>query len=105
MSRRSGTVHLEDLLGRRVHDANGQVVGRIVEFRGERRRSGELEVIECLLGPGAFLERLAIVNRLIRRRAPKVIVARWDQIDLSRPHRPTLTCTRGQLKIEHPHSR
>jgi hypothetical protein len=96
-------VRLEDLVGRRVLDRAGRSVGRIGEVRAERRGNVH-EVTEYLLGSGAFLERLAIVTRLFGRR-PRVLVARWDQIDIRRPEAPRLTCEASELKVEHDHSR
>jgi sporulation protein YlmC with PRC-barrel domain len=94
-------VRLEDLLGRRVTDAQGAVVGRIGEVRAERRGDAH-EVTEYLLGSGALLERLSIAGHLFKRQT-HIIVARWDQIDISRPDAPRLTCAADELKIERPH--
>jgi hypothetical protein len=90
-------VRLEDLVGRKVRTEEGHVVGRIEEVRAERREDGEHEVTEFHLGTGALLERWAIVARALGRR-PTVIVARWDQLDISRPASPALTCPPGELK-------
>lgn len=95
MTRRT-LVRLEDLLGRRVRTADGDVVGRIEEVRATRRHD-EHVVTEYLLGPGALLERLALVQRLFGRRS-RTLIARWDQIDIHRPDRPMLTCTVNELK-------
>jgi sporulation protein YlmC with PRC-barrel domain len=93
-------VRLEDLLGRRVVDAHGTIVGRIGEVRAERR--GDVhEVTEYLLGSGALVERLSIVRRLLGRRA-RVVVVRWDQMDLHHPEAPRLTCAASELKVEAP---
>ena len=94
-------VRLEDLLGRRVIDAQGAAVGRIREVRAEPRGDAH-EVTEYLLGSGALLERLSIVGRLVGRRTREIVV-RWDQIDISRPAAPRLTCTVGELRVERPH--
>jgi len=91
-------VRLEDVIGRKVRTADGAVVGHIEEVRAERR-GDDHEVTEYLLGSGALLERLAMVKRLFGRPA-RMIVARWDQIDIHRPDRPTLTCRVEELKRE-----
>jgi hypothetical protein len=93
-------VRLEDVIGRRVRTAEGRVVGRLEEVRAARRANGEYEVTEYHLGPGALLERLAIVRRIFGRRA-RMIIARWDQIDIHRPDAPTLTCGLEELQHDH----
>ena len=98
MTRRRRFVHLEDLLGRRVVGKDGGRVGRIEEIRAERR-GDEYEVSEFLLGPGALLERLSVVHRLFRR-DPRTFVARWDQMDLTSPEHPRLTCSVSDLKVK-----
>jgi hypothetical protein len=97
--KRRQLVHLEDLLGRRVETENGALVGRIEEVRAERR-GNDYEVTEFLLGSGALVERLSIVTRVFGSR-PRTLVARWDQIDISRPTAPRLTCAIDDLKVEH----
>jgi sporulation protein YlmC with PRC-barrel domain len=89
-------VHLEDLLGRRVRATNGRVVGRIEEIRAERH-GDQHEVTEILIGPGALLERLAVVNWLLSRR-PQLRIARWNQIVLDPVQDARLTCAVSELK-------
>ncbi len=94
MTRRRTFVRVEELLGCRVRADDGGDVGRIEEIRVERR--GErYEVTELLLGTGALFERVAM--RWFRRKT-SMLVARWDQVDISRPGSPRLTCRRGELK-------
>ena len=97
MRRRSRIVRVEDLVGQRVRTAAGDVVGRIEDIRVERR-GDEHEVTEYLLGSGALAERLGIGQRFGRH--SKKLVARWDQMDIHRPERPTLTCPVEELKRE-----
>jgi sporulation protein YlmC with PRC-barrel domain len=85
--RRRRVLYLHDLLGRRVVDAKGEPVGRIEEVRAERR-GDDLEIAEYLLGPGALRQRLAMTFR----RGPRPIAVRWDQMDISDPEHPRLTC-------------
>jgi len=89
-------VRVQDLLGRPVRTLDGQVVGRIEEVRAERR-GDDHELIEYWLGTGALLARLALTPRLFGRRHPRLI-ARWDQLDIREPSRPTLTCPVEELK-------
>jgi hypothetical protein len=91
-------VRVEDLIGQRVRESSGRVVGRIEEIRAEQR-GDRYEVTEYHLGTGAMLERLAIIRHLFRLRSD-AIIARWDQIDIQRPDAPVLTCPIEELKHE-----
>ena len=97
MTRRR-VVRVEELLGRRVFADDERAIGRIEEIRVERRGDA-YEVTEYLLGSGALFERFAIVNRWFRRR-PRKIVARWNQLDVSRPATPRLLCAPEELSHE-----
>ena len=98
VTRRRRFVHLEDLLGRRVEAEDGRSAGRIEEIRADRR-GDEYEVTEYLLGTGALIERLSLVSLLLRRE-PRTYIVRWDQIDLTSPDRPRLTCSMDDLKVK-----
>ena len=90
-------IHLELLLGRKVHDSAGRAAGRIEEVVAERV---DLDcVVDAFhLGPHALLERLSIsVVRLFRGRDHGVRSVPWDRLDLTDPERPRLTCTVDQL--------
>jgi hypothetical protein len=91
-------VRVEDLIGQRVRERSGRVVGRIEEICAEQR-GDRYEVTEYHLGTGAMLERLAIIRHLFRRRSD-AIIARWDQIDVQRRDAPVLTCPIEELKHE-----
>jgi hypothetical protein len=86
-------VHLELLVGRRVVDPSGRVVGRIEEVRAHRHGSDCL-VDEFHLGPAALVERLSAapvvgpVLRLLGRRPRRSPVIPWQELDLSDPERP-----------------
>jgi len=99
-AKRRRIVRVEDLLVRRVRGGDGRVVGRIEEIRAERRANGDHEVTEYHLGTGALLERLGIVQRVLRRK-PQVLIARWDQLDIHRADAPTLTCSVEDLRDHH----
>ena len=90
-------VRVEDLIGQRVRERSGRVIGRIEEIRAEPR-GDRYEVTEYHLGTGAMLERLAIIRHLFR--PSDVIIARWDQIDIQHPDAPLLTCPVEDLKHE-----
>jgi sporulation protein YlmC with PRC-barrel domain len=93
-AKRRTLVRVEDLLGKRVIAPDGRVAGRIEEIRADRR-GDDHEVTEILLGPGALMERLSFRNKRGR-----TLVARWDQIDIRRPDRVTLTCPVSDLRVE-----
>jgi sporulation protein YlmC with PRC-barrel domain len=87
---------VEELLGRKVCDADGRKIGRIEELVAEQQGT-ELVVVEVHLGPGALLERLIDLTSLVPysealqkglrrlRRIP------WHQLDLSDPDHPRTT--------------
>jgi hypothetical protein len=91
-------VHVEDLIGQRVRERSGRVIGRIEEICAEQR-GARYDVIEYHLGTGAMLERLAVIGHLFGVQSEKII-ARWDQIDIERPDAPVLTCSVEELKRE-----
>lgn len=90
-------VRVEDLIGQRVRERAGRVIGRIEEIRAEPR-GDRYEITEYHLGTGAMLERLAIIRHLFR--PSDTIIARWDQIDIQRPDAPVLTCPVEELRHE-----
>jgi len=98
VAKRASELRLEELIGRRVRDRDGHVVGRLEEFRA--RREGEYWVVtEYDIGPTALLERLAA--RHLGITWPGRVHgyrATWDQLALDDPERPTLTCAVDELK-------
>jgi hypothetical protein len=84
----------ELLLGTRVVDATGRVVGRIEEFRAEQR-GGDWIVTEYVVGVAGLAERLAAsrIARWLFRRVGRVRDA-WTipstALDLGDPRRPRL---------------
>ena len=83
-------VHLERLIGRKVHDVNGKPVGRIEDVLAER---ADLECVvqEFHLGPYAMLERLSVrISRLLLGRKHEPIRVRWDCLDLSDREHPVM---------------
>ncbi|HET7601746.1 MAG TPA: hypothetical protein VFK36_01930 [Gemmatimonadales bacterium] len=86
----AGEVHLERLIGRKVHDANGKPVGRIEDVLAERVDL-ECVVQEFHLGPYAMLERLSVrFNRILLGRTRDPIRVRWDCLDLSDVEHPVM---------------
>jgi hypothetical protein len=96
-------INVELLLNKEVRDPSGHGAGRIEEIRA--RKDGENIVVESYhLGPQALLERLAapvMRLRLFRalglHRHAHSRIARWDQMDLSDPEKPTLRCPVSEL--------
>jgi hypothetical protein len=88
----SNVLRLEWLLGRKIYTTEGRRLGRLEEFRAVR--DGDDWVIdEYVIGTAGLIERLGLAARLVvglRRRYGYVV--RWDQMDLSNPHRPQLRC-------------
>jgi sporulation protein YlmC with PRC-barrel domain len=94
-------VHVEQLLGRRVRDRDGRVVGRIEEFAAEETANG-IALTEIHVGPAAMIERIA---RFVRElpligllpfpyweyRIP------WRLVDLSDVRAPRLRCRHDEL--------
>jgi hypothetical protein len=87
---------LDRLIGRVVLDRNGESAGRIQELRVDVRSSSWV-VTEYVLGMGGLLERLNVGLRLVLGARVKGRTARADQIDISDPARPRLTCRRDEL--------
>ena len=94
-------LHVELLLGRRVVDVDGRVVGRVEEIVAERR-GDEYRVAELHLGPAALLERLALsastvpfLGGLARLAAGRRVP--WDRVDWRDPERLRLTCRGDEL--------
>ena len=94
---RAGEVRLDRLLGRRVLAGNNQPVGRVEEVRVERRGTGCV-VTDYVIGVGGLLERLGVGVKLLFGIHGGGYVARWDQIDISDPDHPRLTCPVEDLR-------
>ena len=91
-------LRLDRLLGRRVFDRKNQAVGRLEEFRAQKRGGGAV-VAEYVIGRAGLAERLGVgVRSLIGRHRGEGFIARWDQLDISNPDRPRLLCTLEELE-------
>ena len=94
----SARLRLDRLIGRDVHTANHRRLGRLEEFRVTRRGKDWI-ISEYVVGTAGLLERLGLGVRLILGfKRPGGYVARWDQLDLSNPDRPRLTCSVEDLR-------
>jgi len=90
-------VRLDRLLGRQVLARNNRPVGRLEDFRAEKRGSG-LVITECVIGAAGLLERLHVGVRAIFGLKGHGYVARWQQIDFSDSNHPRLTCGTEELR-------
>jgi len=90
-------IRLDRLLGRNVRDTNGRRIGRLEEFRAEPRGQG-IVVAAYVIGAAALLERLGAGLRLLVGSHVRGYVARWDQLDISDPDHPRLTCAVKELE-------
>jgi hypothetical protein len=90
-------LHLDCLLGRRVLARNNQSVGRLEEFRVERQ-GRDWVIVEYVIGSAGLLERLGVGVGLLFGKAGGGYVARWDQLDISDPAHPRLTCGVQELR-------
>ena len=89
-------LRLEDLLGREIYARNHRRVGRVEEFRA--RWDGKSCTIDgVVIGVAGLFERLGLGAKLLVGRKRGGRVARWDQIDLTDPARPYLTCPLDEL--------
>jgi hypothetical protein len=90
-------LRLDRLVGRQVLALNHRPAGRLHEFRAEMR--GQACVITgFVIGSAGLLERLDMGVRLLFGRKLGGYLARWDQLDLSAPEVPRLTCPVEELQ-------
>jgi hypothetical protein len=90
-------IRIDRLLGRRVLGGNNQSVGRLEEFRVDAHR-GSYVVTEYVIGEAGLLERLGVGFKLLFGKHGGGYVARWDQLDISDPEIPRLTCRVEELR-------
>ena len=94
-------LHLERLAGRVVRDAAGRRAGRLWEIV-PAKADDELVVVAYLIGPSAWLQRVAVhVFGLRLRRFTWFQRIPWDRMDLSDPREPKLTCNRTDVPVEY----
>jgi len=94
---------VELLLGAKVHDANGENVGRIEEIRVERTDNALL-VEAYLIGASAVIDRLSawtlvrpIKGLLKSRHIYSLYDVPWQDMDLSDPAHPVLRTAKRDL--------
>ncbi len=94
----SASVRLDRLIGRKVMTANNRSLGRLEECRAERR-GRDWVVAEWIIGPAGLFERLGLGARLVLGAARRYsYVAAWDQLDLTDPDHPRLSCAVEELR-------
>lgn len=93
----SAELRLDRLLGREVLAGNNRRVGRIEEVRATVR-GGDCEIDAYVLGVAGLLERLGLGVKMLVGMRGEGYVARWDQIDLTDPDHPRLTCPVEELE-------
>ena len=90
-------LRLDRLLGRQVLTVNGRPMGRLEEFRVDKH-GHELTITEYVIGAAGLFERLGVGVKLLLGRHVGGYVARWDQLDITDPDRPRLTCAVEDLR-------
>jgi hypothetical protein len=90
-------LHLDCMLGREVLARNNQPVGRLEEFRAEKQ-GRDWVVVEYVIGAAGLFERLGVGVKLLFGKHGGGYVARWDQLDISDPRHPRLTCGLQDLR-------
>ena len=90
-------LRLDRLLGRQVLSGNNRPVGRLEEFRAEKRGAGYV-ITDYVIGVAGLLERLGLGVKLLLGRKTGGYLARWDQLDLRDPHHPRLLCSVEELR-------
>jgi len=95
---RNPEIRLDRMLGREVRTANNRRLGRLEEVRAEQR-GAEWIVTDYVIGVAGLLERLGLGVRLVLG-LERVggYVARWDQMDLTDPSRPRISCRVDELR-------
>ena len=73
------TIRLQELIGRPVHDAAGQRLGRVVDCIAEQH-GADLRVTALLVGPGAWVARFGWATGEGGRQV------RWEEIAALAPH-------------------
>jgi hypothetical protein len=91
-----GEVYVDALLGRIVFAGNNRPVGRLEEFHAEQ--DGDyFNIVEYVIGAAGLIERLNVATKALFGIGGGGKVARWDQLDISDPDHPRLTCSIEEL--------
>ncbi|QYA16453.1 PRC-barrel domain containing protein [Rhizobium sp. AB2/73] len=101
-------IHLELLLGMKVHDLNGQPIARLEEIKAEAADE-DFFVVEYHLGALGLLERISattIGNVMLRlfgvERRPTGYIVPWDKLDVGNSGQLKLRCTVAELRTSAP---
>lgn len=92
-----GEVYLDELLGRIVVAGNNRRVGRLEEFHAEQR-GDDFHIVEFVIGSAGLMDRLNMGVRALFGKAVSGKTARADQLDISNPRHPRLTCSIEELR-------
>jgi len=91
-------LRLDRVIGRTVLTSNNRRLGRLEECRAHRQ--GRNWVVDgWIVGPAGMLERLGLGVRMVLWTVPQSgFLVRWDQLDLTNPDSPRLTCAVDDLQ-------
>jgi hypothetical protein len=89
-------IPLDRLLGRTVLAGNNRRVGRLEELRAGQD-GDDYAVVAFVIGAAGLRARLNVGLRALVGLGARGKVARWDQIDITDPDRPRLTCSVEEL--------
>jgi hypothetical protein len=84
-------IRLDCLLGREVLARDGHAIGMLEEFHAEKHGTGCV-IVGFAIGFAGLVERLNLGVRMLLGMGRGGYLARWDQLDLSDPDKPRLTC-------------
>jgi hypothetical protein len=91
---RRDAVRLEDLIGREVHDLSRRRVGRLEEIRAQK----DGEIVAFAIGAAGLFERLGLGAKMLVGLRGRGRLARRDQLDVTDPAHPVLTCALEDLE-------
>jgi hypothetical protein len=96
----STELRLDCLLGREVHTPTNGRLGRLEEFRAERR-GDEWVITTFVVGAAGLLERLGLgVRAVLGAARSNGYLVHWDQMDLTNPDQPRICCPVEDLERE-----
>ena len=94
----STNLRLDRIVGRMVFTANNRALGRVEEFRAEQEGTAWI-VTGYVIGAAGLFERLGLgVWLVLGFGRSRGFFARWDQLELTNPDRPRLTCSVDDLQ-------
>ena len=88
--------YLDQILGRPVVARDNRAVGRLEELLAEQR-GDYFYVVEFVIGTAGLMARLNMGFKALFGVSGGGKIARWDQIDISDPKHPRLTCSIDEL--------